>query len=340
MPKFQATWRLGLPQVFAGLLLLAFAAQCFWLVTVKPQSGGLEVLSGPSRPGPVAWLLTAAAGGFVRVVWIAFGVLRGAAIWYVARRLYGNAGGYVALALYCFSARMVRESVGISPEAPASWGFFGVIFVAIALAHTLYAPLRNRVWRTLLLGISLTLAFGSQYSAGVAVIFAAGFMLYLAPEKRRAALLALAGSVGVAGLLVWAAGSESGALGRVRILGFEAWGITPLRLVAGTNAALLRPYNSALLAMLAISLVTFVTWKRARYFGNAAPFLVATTMFAIGYFMPSAVAWEHLLKALPFAFVFVGGMFADLLETRYRAEVVVLTVVLLASHAALGLAAL
>jgi len=37
----------------------------------------------------------------------------GGSLWYVARRLYGNAGGYIALALYCFSpAMIVNVAVG------------------------------------------------------------------------------------------------------------------------------------------------------------------------------------------------------------------------------------
>ena len=41
-----------------------------------------------------------------------FGVMLGGSIWYVSRRLYGNAGGYVALTLYCFSPATIMAVAG------------------------------------------------------------------------------------------------------------------------------------------------------------------------------------------------------------------------------------
>ena len=45
-----------------------------------------------------------------RAPYILFGTLLGASLWYVSRRLYGNAGGYIALGLYCFSPAVIRSS--------------------------------------------------------------------------------------------------------------------------------------------------------------------------------------------------------------------------------------
>src|SRR5579864_5866776 len=39
----------------------------------------------------------------VRLPFVLFGLWLGAALWWVARRLFSDLGGYVALALYCFS---------------------------------------------------------------------------------------------------------------------------------------------------------------------------------------------------------------------------------------------
>ena len=39
----------------------------------------------------------------LRLPFLFAGVLLGGCIWWVTRRLYGNLGGYTALALYCFS---------------------------------------------------------------------------------------------------------------------------------------------------------------------------------------------------------------------------------------------
>ena len=76
------------------------------------------------------------------VPYLGFGLLLGASLWYVARRLFGNAGGYVALALYCFSPGILRSCAlwFAEPEAGAAWGAFGAIFTAIAVAHTLVRP--------------------------------------------------------------------------------------------------------------------------------------------------------------------------------------------------------
>jgi hypothetical protein len=98
-----------------------------------------------------------------------FGVMLGASLWYVARRLYGNAGGYIALALYCFSPAMIVNVAGAQSlgEMGAVWGAFGTVFTAIAVAHTLYAPREVVLWnwrRILLLGLSLALAAGNQFS--------------------------------------------------------------------------------------------------------------------------------------------------------------------------------
>ena len=75
------------------------------------------------------------------------------------------------------------------PEIVVAWGAFGTIFTAIAVAHTLYAPREVVLWnwrRIVLLGISLAIAIGSQFSLIVLVPMALGFLLYVAPVRRRA----------------------------------------------------------------------------------------------------------------------------------------------------------
>ena len=78
------------------------------------------------------------------------------------------------------------------PEILAAWGSFGAIFTAIAVAHTLYAPREVILWnwrRIVLLGISLAIAVGSQFSMIIVVPIALAFLLYLAPIRRPAALI-------------------------------------------------------------------------------------------------------------------------------------------------------
>ena len=98
---------------------------------------------------------------------LVFALLLGASLWYVARRLYGNIGGYIALTFYCFSPKIIMASAMwfAQPEMGAAWGAFGAIFTAIAVSHTLYAPREVVLWnwrRILLLGLSFILAVGSQ----------------------------------------------------------------------------------------------------------------------------------------------------------------------------------
>src|SRR5437763_6667714 len=94
----------------------------------------------------------------LRTPFVIAGLLFGASIWYVARRLYGNGGGYVALILYCFSPQIIGEAASINETIPSAWGVFGVIFGAIAISHNLYAPWKKWRYRTVLLSVAAALA--------------------------------------------------------------------------------------------------------------------------------------------------------------------------------------
>ena len=144
-----------------------------------------------------------------RIPFLAFGAFLGASLWYVARRLCGNTGGFIALTLYCFSPSMIQASAvwHTEPEILAAWGSFGDIFTAIAVAHTLYAPREVVLWnwrRIVLLGISLAIAVGSQFSMVIVVPLALAFLLYLAPIRRGAAFAIWATSCLVALVMLFA----------------------------------------------------------------------------------------------------------------------------------------
>src|SRR5271165_5614928 len=173
-----------------------------WYLTA---SAPLLLWPGPLRAGTVRYW-----GWVARSPYILFGLLLGASLWYVARRLYGNMGGYIALTLYCFSPAIIRDGAlwFAQPEMGAAWGAFGAIFTAIAVAHTLYAPREVVLWnwrRIALLGLSLALAVGSQFSLVIVVPVALAFMLYLAPTRRGAAIAILAAGCAVAGIMLLAA---------------------------------------------------------------------------------------------------------------------------------------
>ena len=220
-----------------------------------------------------------------------FGLLLGASLWYVARRLFGNAGGYVALALYCFSPGIVRACAlwSAEPEVGAAWGAFGAIFTAIAVAHTLYAPREVVLWnwrRIVLLGLSLALAVGSQFSLVIVVPVALAFMLYLAPTRRMAALAIWAVACGIALLLGYAsyffhARAFWQGIRHASFLGIS-WKAYAMPKAYHQVLAQLGQSSPALVVALPVALITYFGWPRARYFGNTAPLLVAALFLALG----------------------------------------------------------
>src|SRR5689334_8897198 len=178
-------FRVGQPQIFAGLLLLVFMGQSLWVaanrrlsdleyqylasaraatpgqssMVVSPLTGvvaglPLQLLSGLRRAAPAQARAALAIPHpwILRLPFVLFGTWLGGALWWVARRLFGNEGGYVALALYCFSPAIILFSSRVRSDILVAWGVFGLIFTAIGVAHTLYAPPRMWKIRILILG--------------------------------------------------------------------------------------------------------------------------------------------------------------------------------------------
>jgi hypothetical protein len=405
MSKFLTRERFGRPQVLAGFLLLAFLAQCGWLlargtpplemdrsqlfrlVEGLQQWNGQAVAGTPSvdrinagTPTPLevdhnggydpnhsplwylvaslpmlGWTGTAEAGSFHHWGWLArapyliFGVLLGASLWYVARRLYGNAGGYIALTLYCFSPLILRSSTLYSaqPEMDAAWGAFGAIFTAIAVAHTLYAPREVVVWnwrRILLLGLSLALAIGSQFSLVILLPIALGFMLYLAPTRRLAALAIWTASCGVAFVLLFSSyffrpGVFWQSMVHAQFLGIS-W---PAFLMPAAYARILAQTGKSgpvLFVAIPVVLVAYLLWRRPRYFGNTAPLMMTALFLVFSLGTPHYPGLGFQLIAAPFLFVFVAGITADLLETQRRDVVTACVWGLLVANALWNLAEL
>jgi hypothetical protein len=259
--------------------------------------------------------------------YLLFGVLLGASLWYVSRRLYGNDGGYIALTLYCFSPGILRSSTlwQAQPEMGAAWGTFGAVFTAIAVAHTLYAPREVVLWnwrRILLLGLSLALAIGSQFSLVILVPIALGFMLYLAPERREAVFAIWAAACAFALLLLLAAyGFHPGVFWQgMRHAQFFGFTWRTFSMVEAYRAVLMQLQQSAAVLLLALpaAVIAYAFWPRTRYFGNTAPLLVAAGFLLLSFCSPHYPGLGFQLMALPFLFVFVSGVAADLLETPER----------------------
>jgi hypothetical protein len=70
--------------------------------------------------------------------------------------------------------------------------------------------------------------------------------------------------------------------------------------------------------MLIAALVSYAAWPRTRYFGNTAPLLVALLFLLLGAGSPHYPGLGFLLMAVPFLYVFVAGVAADLLESKQR----------------------
>jgi hypothetical protein len=268
-------------------------------------------------------------GWLARVPYLLFGVLLGASLWYVARRLYGNPGGYIALALYCFSPTIIRSSTLwlAQPEMGAAWGTFGAVFTAIAVAHTLYAPREVVLWnwrRILLLGLSLALAIGTQFSLIVLLPVTLGFMLYLAPTRRLAAFSIWAASCAVALVLLYASyGFHPSAFWQgLRHASFLGITWQAFRMPGAYARVLGHLAQAGPAPMVAIpaALIVYFAWPRPRYFGNTAPLLIAALFLLMALATPHYPGLGFELLAVPFLFVFVAGIAADLLETPYRAS--------------------
>jgi len=263
-----------------------------------------------------------------RLPFLACGLFLGASLWYVARRLCGNKGGFIALTFYCFSPSMLQASAlwHTEPEILAAWGAFGTIFTAIAVAHTLYAPREVVLWnwrRIVLLGVSLAIAVGSQFSMIVIVPLALGFLFYVAPVRRKAGMVIWLAACAVGGMLLFAAYFFHAQAFVESMRQADFWGATWRGFtIAGVYrqvAVQIGRACPALAVALPVTVATYAAWRRTRYFGNTAPLCMAVLFVALGMAHPHSAGAGFLLAAMPFLFIFVAGVLADLLESRYGA---------------------
>jgi len=258
------------------------------------------------------------------------GLCLGGALWWVTRRLFGNEGGFVALALYCFSPEIVRACTYPNAEILAAFGFFAAVYTAVGVAHAMQGP--RRKWRPRIL--LLIAAFGFTAASHVAAVllaflFAIGFMIYLA-ERRRPALIPVVfySILGTLLLLFASYAFRMDAFSYVFRSGDARMGFSlePAKLFftampnAGTTLAA------------AVALLLFVLVRRSRYFGNFAALLVAVPLLLI---VTTGVQAQPWLWAIPFLLTFIGGVFADALETPQRKIFLAATALILLMQAGL-----
>jgi hypothetical protein len=276
-----------------------------------------------------------------RLPFLACGVFLGASLWYVARRLCGNTGGFIALTLYCFSPSLIQASAvwHAEPEIVGAWGAFGAIFTAIAVAHTLYAPREVVLWnwrRIVLLGVSLAIAVGSQFSFVILVPLTLGFLLYVAPVRKGAAVViwiaaCLAGFVSLSAAYFFHAHTFAESLRHAVYWGATWRGFAVVGVYKHVALQIGRACPALALAF-PVMIVTYSVWPRTRYFGNSAPLLVGILFIPLAMAHPHTAGAGFLLAAIPFLFIFVSGVLADLLETSYRPVILACVLALLVTY--------
>jgi len=264
-----------------------------------------------------------------------FALWLGAGLWWVARRLFGNEGGFFALGLYCFSPEIVRYSVAPNNDVLAMWGIYGLVYTAIGVAHAMQGPRRKWRPRIVLLTLALGLTAAAHLLAAMIGFLAAVIlMMYLAERRRSYVMQILIFSALGALFVVFASYAFRLQPFSYIFTGGSARFWFSLQAVRGFFTD---PTNAPTLIALAVAAMLYLGVRRCRYFGNTAPLIMAAAFFPIVTTQTVTRPW---LWALPFLFTFLGGVFADVLESRYRKLFLALAGFILVTQAALCLSLL
>jgi hypothetical protein len=261
-----------------------------------------------------------------------FAIWLGGGLWWVSRRLFGNEGGFFALGLYCFCPAIVRSAVTPNNDVLAMWGLYGLVYAAMGVAHAMQGPRSKWRPRIALMTIALGLtATAHLLAAMLGWVLAMVWMMYLA-ERRRSYVMQI---------MIFSA------VGAMAILfAFFAFRLEPFSYVFTGGAArfwfsldaarhfFLSPSNGPIAVATLVALLLYVAVRRSRYFGNTAPLIMVVLLFPLVTTQTVSQPW---LWALPFLFTFVGGVFADVLETRQRRMFLVLSGGILVTQALLCL---
>ena len=245
----------------------------------------------------------------LRLPFLAAGCLLGGCLWWVTRRLYGNLGGYTALALYCFSPAVLRACVAPNAEALAALGVYGGVYTCIGVAHAMQGP--RRKWRPRI--VLLTVAFGLAAAAHIAslpvvALMGLAAMLWVAEGHRSQVLPVVLMAVAGAMVVVFACyGFSPDAFSYVfrSAAGFLCVSLDPARRFFSALP------NAGITVAGGAAVVLFVGLRKSWYFGNIAPLLCALVLMAL---VMTGVPGSPWLWALPFLLTFVGGIFADACE--------------------------
>jgi hypothetical protein len=282
----------------------------------KPEDKVVQASAGQGSAGLSTWELRHQMTHvllLLRLPFLAAGCVLGGGLWWVTRRLYGNLGGYVALALYCFSPPVLKACLSPSPEILAALGIYGGIYTCIGVAHAMQGP--RRKWRPRM--ILLTVVLGIAAAAHIVALPVAAFlglilMLWIA-EGRRSQILPV--------VLI----ASGGAL----VLLFACYGFSPdafsyvFRSGAGFLSVSLEPLQrlftmpsvAGIIVAAGAAVLLYLGIGRSRYFGNTAPLICFVLLVLLETKGVPAAPW---LWALPFLLTFIGGVFADAFESERR----------------------
>jgi hypothetical protein len=275
------------------------------VVQVSSRQGGAQLSVWELRHQMTHVLL------LLRLPFLFCGCVLGAGLWWVTRRLYGNLGGYIALALYCFSPSVLKACVSPNPDIFAALGVYGGVYTCIGVAHAMQGP--RRKWRPRI--ILLTVVFGIAAAAHIAALPVAallGFVLMIwIAEGRRSQLLpvVLLASAGALVLLFACYGFSPDAFSYIfrSGAGFLSVSLEPARRFFSTFS------NAGIIVAAAASALLYLGVRRSRYFGNTAPLLCSLMLIALVTTGVQSTPW---LWSLPFLLTFVGGVFADAFESQ------------------------
>jgi hypothetical protein len=272
---------------------------------------------------------------FLHLPFVFFALWLGAGLWWVARRLFGNKGGFFALGLYCFSPEIVRYSVAPNNDVLAMWGLYGLVYTAIGVAHAMQGPRRKWRPRIVLLTLALGLTAAAHLLAAMLGFLAAVvLMIYVAERRRSYVMQILIFSAPGALFVVFTSYAFRLAAFSYIFTGGSARFWFSLQAV---RAFFADPVNAPTLIALAVAFMLYLGVRRCRYFGNTAPLVMAILLFPIVTTQTVTRPW---LWALPFLFTFLGGVFADVLESRYRKLFLALSGLILVTQALLCLSVL
>jgi hypothetical protein len=250
----------------------------------------------------------------LRLPFLFAGCLLGGCVWWVSRRLFGDFGGYTALALYCFSPPILKACVAPNPEVLAALGIYGGVYTCIGVAHAMQSP--RRKWRPRL--VLLTLLFGTAAASHIAalpvlVLLGLVLMLWVAEGHRSQILpVLLMCSVGAFLLLFACYGFSPDAFSYVfrSAAGMLWFSMEPAHRFFGTLS------NAGITIAAGASIAFYLGMGRSRYFGNTTPLFCTLVLLVLILTGTQGSPW---LWAIPFLVTFIGGVFADAYETpRHR----------------------